>query len=281
MINYLRFAIKMNPFSEYLADILAYELGAIGFESFELQEDGVSAFIQEPDWKGALFSEVIHDVAKLYETQISFKKERIVQQNWNEEWEKHYFKPILVDDVCLIRSSFHTNLPNAKYDIVIDPKMSFGTGHHETTSLMLRWILEEVLVDKAVLDMGCGTAVLAILAKMRGANKVWAVDIDEWCYVNAKENILVNAVDTIQVFQGGAEVVDNEKFDVIFANINLNVLLEYMPQYVACLPKNGILFMSGFYLSDLSHIHDLAIKLGLRQIGYKEKNNWIAVKYCL
>lgn len=111
---------------------------------------------------------------------------------------------------------------------------------------MLRWILEEVLVDKAVLDMGCGTAVLAILAKMRGANKVWAVDIDEWCYVNAKENILVNAVDTIQVFQGGAEVVDNEKFDVIFANINLNVLLEYMPQYVACLSKNGILFMSGF-----------------------------------
>ncbi len=280
MINYLRFALKITPFSEYLADILAYELGNIGFESFDMQDDGVSAFIQEPDWKETSFSDVITNFCELYETKIGVEKELIVQQNWNEEWEKHYFKPILVDDVCLIRSSFHTDLPSAKYDIVIDPKMSFGTGHHETTSLMLKWILEEPLDNKDVLDMGCGTAVLGILAKMRGANKVWAVDIDEWCYINAQENIAINSVETIRVFQGGAELIENEQFDVIFANINLNVLLAYMSDYVASLSPQGTLLMSGFYLSDLPLIDNAAKELGLKQIGYKGKNNWVAVKYC-
>jgi ribosomal protein L11 methyltransferase len=280
MINYLRFAIKIDPFSEYLSDLLAYELGEIGFESFDLQENVLLAFIQEPDWKEEGYIVLIDRFNKTYFTSISFEKELIIQKNWNEEWEKNYFQPILVDNMCLIRSSFHTNLPSAKYDIVIDPKMSFGTGHHETTSLMLKWILEEPLVNKDVLDMGCGTAVLAILAKMREANKVWAVDIDEWCYINAQENIAINAVDTIRVFQGGAELIENEQFDVIFANINLNVLLAYMSHYVASLSENGTLIMSGFYLSDLPLIDNAAKELGLKQIGYKGKNNWVAVKYC-
>ncbi len=281
MINYLRFAIKISPFDDYLSDILAYELGTIAFESFDLQGEELSAFVQEPLFDVASFAAVTDSFKETYHVDLAIEQEIIVQKNWNEEWEKHYFNPILIGNECLIRSSFHTDLPTATYEIQIDPKMSFGTGHHETTSMMVEWVLEEPMQGKSVLDMGCGTAVLAILASMRGAIKVWAVDIDEWCFANAQENIALNNVNDIKILQGGSEVIENEHFDTIIANINLNILLENMPYYVKALNNNGVLVMSGFYLSDLPALNNMATQLGLSQIAYKEKNNWVSVKYCL
>ena len=199
-------------------------------------------------------------------------------KNWNEEWEKHFFQPIVIGDKCVIHSTFHTDVPVAQYDIIIDPKMSFGTGHHATTSNMLSWILDDDMSGKRVLDMGCGTAVLGILAKKKGAASVLAIDIDEWCYDNALESASLNKVD-IQVLLGDASLLQEKQFDVILANINRNILLNDMAAYVACLPQGGCLYMSGFYTQDIPVIAECAVQLGMQQVGVKEQNNWVAVKF--
>jgi ribosomal protein L11 methyltransferase len=275
-MNYLEFKLNFLPDEDYVADLLAAELGKIGFESFERTEEGLTAFIDQRSFNETDFSNLLNGFE--YAESIRFESREIEQVNWNEEWEKHFFEPIIIGDECLIHSSFHKNLPVAKYDIVIDPKMSFGTGHHETTSLMIGEILQMDLHGKTVLDMGCGTAVLAILAAMKGAKHVTAIDIDTWCVENSIENIHKNNVPEIEVLLGDADSLLGKSFHIIIANINRNILLNDIKKYAACLGAGDALYMSGFYVEDIPVIEQEAAKYHFKLDSYKEKNNWAVVK---
>lgn len=275
-MQYLELKLAIQPNDDYVVDLLASFLGEIGFESFEEDIDGMLAFIRKD-----MFDEdaLVHLISNFpYTSDIQYSIANVDEVNWNEEWEKHYFEPIVIGNQCVIHSSFHTDVPSAEYDIVIDPKMSFGTGHHETTSMMIEEILDADLKGKSVLDMGCGTAVLGILAAKRGASPVLAIDIDPWCTENSKENIQNNRVEWIQVVLGGAEQLENVKVDVIFANINRNILLEDIKKYSACLGEGGVLYMSGFYTSDIPVLMEEANRYGLQLKASREKNNWAAIK---
>jgi ribosomal protein L11 methyltransferase len=254
---------------------LIAELGELGFESFVETETGLLAYMLKSEWQDqnleSLFAFQNPDV------KISWTRKEIEQQNWNAEWEKN-FHPILVADRCMVRAPFHQ--PEAvDYDIVIEPKMSFGTGHHETTHMMLQHILDDDFEGKTVLDMGCGTGVLAILARKRGAVDVEAIDIDEWCFLNTQENVERNHCPEIKAFQGDSSLLKDKKYDVILANINRNILLEDIPTYANCLNKGGTLFLSGFYLDDLDAISSKCGAYGLEFEKNLEKNNWVAAKY--
>lgn len=276
MHHYTQVNLSIIPFEEYLSDILASSLGEIGFESFEVIDNQLIAYIQTEMFDVKELNNIMIDFP--FDAQITYTTEEVASVNWNEEWEKHYFEPILINNQCVIHSSFHQNIPQAEFDIVIDPKMSFGTGHHETTSLMIAWILKMELEGKMVLDMGCGTAVLAILAAKRGAGKLLAIDIDPWCTENSAENIVKNDVPYIQIQTGGAELLVGLQFDIVIANINRNILLNDMKAYTNCLSSGGELYMSGFYVEDIPMIQAEAEKNGMKFIGYEEKNRWVAVK---
>ena len=279
-MNYyeLRFTYQSPIETEILNDVLAAELGEIGFESFTQDEQGLQGYISDQLYDEAVLKETLA-AFPLEETTIHYVCTPVESKDWNEEWEKNYFKPIRIGNDCLIRASFHEPEPGYTYTIIIDPKMAFGTGNHETTFLMISWMLEEQLAGKRLLDMGCGTAVLAILARMKGAEKVVAIDIDEWAYTNALENIRLNHTAEIEVALGGAErIATFAPFEVIFANINRNILLQDMHHYAEALQPAGQLFMSGFYLEDLPIIAEECQRNGLRVEGYKERHNWVAVK---
>jgi len=275
-MNYREITFNYTPLDGYISDLLASYLGEIGFESFQESEDGFVAWIPEEVFDEALLKNLLTNFP--YADDINYRVEIVKQENWNEEWEKHYFEPIIIDDECVVKSSFHLDVPDCKFNIIIDPKMSFGTGHHETTSLMMSWLLSLDLKDKSLLDMGCGTAVLAILAAKKGANPVTAIDIDAWCIENSLENTSKNGVDFIQVFQGDASVLGEESYDIILANINRNILLEDISTYKKCLNPGGLLFMSGFYKEDMEMIQKESVRNGLILTDYKEKNNWVAVR---
>lgn len=271
---YLEYDFKISPLQP-TSDILIAELGELGFESFVETETGLLAYMLKSEWQDqnleSLFAFQNPDV------KISWTRKEIEQQNWNAEWEKN-FHPILVADRCMVRAPFHQ--PEAvDYDIVIEPKMSFGTGHHETTHMMLQHILDDDFEGKTVLDMGCGTGVLAILARKRGAVDVEAIDIDEWCFLNTQENVERNHCPEIKAFQGDSSLLKDKKYDVILANINRNILLEDIPTYANCLNKGGTLFLSGFYLDDLDAISSKCGAYGLEFEKNLEKNNWVAAKY--
>jgi ribosomal protein L11 methyltransferase len=274
MINYVGYTFKVLP-KEPATEILIAQLGAAGFESFVENEDGVTAYIQEIDWN----AEVLKDIQILNsdEFEISFKEEVIEQTNWNSEWEKN-FEQIHVDNLVSIRAPFHEN-PNLKYDIVIEPKMSFGTGHHETTHMMVQHLLAMDLTNKKTLDMGCGTGILAIFAEMKGAQPIDAIDIDTWCYENSIENVERNNCEYISVFEGDASLLVNKKYDLIIANINRNILLNDMDSYMNCLNKEGIILFSGFYKEDIPIIDTEVSKYGLTLDTIIERNNWVALKY--
>ena len=273
---YIEYNFTVSPLQPG-TEILIAQLGLVNFESFVETEKGVKAYIQKPDWKESILEDI--QILSSVEFEISHSKSEIAQVNWNAEWESN-FHPIEVNGECALRAPFHTPF-NVKYEIVIEPKMSFGTGHHETTYMMLQHILENDFKGKSVLDMGCGTAVLAILADMRGATTIDAVDIDEWCFENSIENVERNNCSTISVYQGDASFLSDKKYDSIIANINRNILLQDMETYCNCLNKGGELYLSGFYKEDLSLIKDTCTKLGLTFVTNKEKNNWIAAKFVL
>ena len=274
--NYLEFKFKIEPLQP-ASEILVAELGYLGFESFVEDEDGISAYIPAEEYEDDLLVGV--HVLQSKEFEISYSKTEIDQMNWNEEWEKN-FNPILVDDVCSIRAPFHED-PDTEFDIVIEPKMSFGTGHHATTHMMIQHILKNNWEDKTVLDMGCGTGVLAILSSLKGAKIVDAIDIDNWCYQNTLENIARNECDTINVEEGGAELLQDRQYDMILANINRNILLRDIPVYVNCLNRGGNLFLSGFYEEDIPVIKKACSALNLKYVEYFERNNWVALKFSL
>lgn len=234
-MQYNQVLFKCDPYSETVTDILSAMLAEIGFESFVRGEDALEAYVPQPLFSRSELDQVLADLP--LEVEISYTVQTMEDKNWNEEWEKNYFNPIVIGDECCIHSSFHQPEGTYRYPILIDPKMSFGTGHHQTTLLILKEILAMELSGKCVLDMGCGTGVLAILAAMKGAAPVTAIDIEEWAYNNAMENVVLNGMTSIRVLQGGAELLGEERYDVIFANINRNILLQDLPHYEAVLKQ--------------------------------------------
>ena len=255
--------------------MLIAQLGYIGFESFVENENGVVAYIQKKDWN----SNKVEDLYLLNsnEFDITFKYNEIEQTNWNKEWEKN-FNPIQVNGQVSIRAPFHEN-PSLNFDIVIEPKMSFGTGHHETTHMMVQHLLALDLKNKKVLDMGCGTGILAIFAEMKGAQPTDAIDIDSWCYQNSLENVQRNGCKHITVLEGDSSLLKGKEYDVVIANINRNILLSDMKIYTDCLSEKGVLLLSGFYKDDISIIESEVIKHGLVLDKMIQKNNWVALKY--
>jgi ribosomal protein L11 methyltransferase len=274
MINYIGYTFKVIP-KEPGTEILIAQLGFAGFESFVENEDGVTAYIQEGDWNEQILEDI--QILSSKEFEISYVEEVIEQINWNSEWEKN-FEPIQVDDLVSIRAPFHQN-PQLPYDIVIEPKMSFGTGHHETTHMMVQQLLHLNLTNKKVLDMGCGTGILAIFAEMKGANPIDAIDIDNWCYVNSIENVERNNCTHISVFEGDAALLKDKNYDVIIANINRNILLNDMEAYMNCLNNNGVILFSGFYKEDIPVIDAEVTKYGLKLVKTIERNNWVSLQY--
>ena len=273
-MNYIGYHFEIEPLQPG-SDILIAELGEEGFESFVETEKGISAFIQKKDWHKDILKNV--QILSSGEFRITFTYEEIEQVNWNTEWEKN-FEPIMVNDTVSVRAPFHEKT-DLQYDIVIEPKMSFGTGHHETTHLMIQQLLSADLKDKTVLDMGSGTGILAIMAELRGSKCVDAIDIDDWCYENALENAARNHCTKIHVFKGDASLLTDKNYDVIIANINRNVLINDLPVYYKCLNKGGILLLSGFYREDIPFIKKAATGLGLKEGDVLEKNNWISLKF--
>lgn len=273
--TYLEFQFTVEP-KEPGTEILIAELGYAGFESFVETEEGVLAYIQMDGWREGMLQEI--QILTSSEFKIQYIQQEIAQVNWNEEWEKN-FDPIVVDGTCAVRAPFHPPF-DVPFEIIIEPKMSFGTGHHETTFMMLQFILEHDFKGKKVLDMGCGTAVLAILAKMKGAGEVDAIDIDDWCVENSLENVARNNCDSIRVVLGDASILPSSAvYDTLIANINRNILLNDMAIYAGCLKKEGELYLSGFYKEDLPVIKECCNKLGMQFVDYKEKNNWISAKF--
>nr|WP_298999722.1 50S ribosomal protein L11 methyltransferase [uncultured Allomuricauda sp.] len=273
---YIEFDFTISP-REPFSDILIAELGELGFESFLETDSGVLAYILESDRKKSVLEDLF--VIQNPDVSISWTQKEIPQQNWNAEWEKN-FHPIHVDGVCSVRAPFHSP-ENVEYDIIIEPKMSFGTGHHETTYMMLKRMLTLDFDGKSVLDMGCGTGVLAILSQMKGASHVDAIDIDEWCYINTKENIERNQSHGIQAFQGDVGLLEGREYDVILANINRNILLKDIPEYSKSLKAKGFLLLSGFYIEDLKSIKNACASIKMDFIDNLEKNNWVAALFQL
>ena len=273
-MTYLSYTFNVAPLGVGV-EILIAELGYAGFESFVETNKGVTAYIQKNEWHDAILDDV--SVLKSQEFKISYTIEQIEQTNWNAEWEKN-FNPIVVDDKCTVRAPFHEAL-GTKYDIVIEPKMSFGTGHHETTHMMIQHILNTDFKNKSVLDMGCGTAVLAILAEFKGAASVDAIDIDNWCYLNSLENVERNSCSKISVFEGDAALLKGRFYDVIIANINRNILLQDLSVYDKCLNQGGVLLLSGFYDDDIPLIETKCNSMSLELNTVLEKNKWVSLKF--
>ena len=271
---YIEYNFTVTP-KEPATEILIAELGNVGFESFIENENGVIAYIQKVSWNDSILDSIF--VLNSNEFLIDYIKSEVAQTNWNAEWEKN-FEAIHVDNLVSIRAPFHKN-PHLKYDIVIEPKMSFGTGHHETTHMMIQHLLNLNLDNKKVLDMGCGTGILAIFAEMKGANPTDAIDIDNWCYLNSLENIGRNNCQFISVFEGDSSLLINKKYDVIIANINRNILLADMETYTNCSNQNGVLLLSGFYKEDILIINEEVSKFNLKLETTIERNNWVALKY--
>ena len=274
--SYIAYHFKIEP-KDPGADILLAELGELAFDSFVETEEGLSAYIQVNDDTADLLNDVY--ILNNPEFKVSYVTEEIEQVNWNEEWEKN-FEPINVDDLCYVRAPFHET-KNVPYEIVIEPKMSFGTGHHETTFMMMKHLLNIDVTNMEVLDMGCGTAILAILALMKGAKHADAIDIDNWCYLNSIENAERNNITNINVYEGDAELLADKtnKYDLVIANINRNILLNDMEAYAKTLKTGGIILFSGFYTEDITAIEEAANKQNMFLDNQLERNNWVSLKF--
>lgn len=271
---YLGYHFTIEP-KEPGSEILIAELGEKAFETFTETETGISAYVKKDLWDENILDDIY--ILESEEFKIEYTVEEIDQVNWNEEWEKN-FEAIDVDGKCHVRAPFHPKT-NAEYDIVIEPKMSFGTGHHETTHMMIQHLLEMNVEGLKTLDMGCGTAILAILAEMKGAQPIDAIDIDNWCYLNSIENAERNNCKHISVYEGDAALLAGKKYDLIIANINRNILLNDMQSYVDCLNKGGIILFSGFYEEDIPFIDASCTEKGLTYVKKFQRNNWVSLKY--
>ncbi len=280
-MKYFEVTFTTQPCNETTNDVVSALAGEIGFESFVEWENGVQAYIQQNLFDEEALKEMVNEFP-LPDTHITYTMQEAEDKDWNEEWEKNFFQPIVIGDRCCIHSTFHKDTPKTEYEILINPQMAFGTGHHETTSSIICELLDADLNGKNVLDMGCGTSILAILASMRGAKAVTTIDIDDWCVNNSRDNIALNNIHNIEVKWGDAALLEgHEPFDVIIANINRNILLADMSRYAACMHSGSELFMSGFYVEDIPAIQEKAESLGMTFLHHREKNNWAAVKFVM
>lgn len=272
-MQYSQSTFNISANQSFVKDIWINRLSELGYESFvDLDNNDILAYIQTSQFDSDMLNNALNDFH--YEGITYVKTELCEDKDWNEEWEKNYFQPIIINDDCIIHSSFQKPDKAYKYDITINPRMAFGTGHHQTTYMILSYLLSADLQNKALLDMGCGTAVLAILAAKRGAKPLTAIDIDTWCTDNAKENCQLNGVSNIDIITSDAKALSDKHFDIILANINRNILIMDMPKYVSCLNKSGKLVISGFYTEDLPLLEDKAAHLNMRLIAVTEKDHW-------
>ena len=269
-MNYIEVEFILEPLLPS-REVLVYELGELNYESFVNIPKGIKAYIPIADYDEDCFDSL--QALKIPGLNFSYLTKEIVQKNWNELWEKD-FDSIVIEDKCIIRAPFHNQPEPGIMDVVISPKMSFGTGHHQTTYMIAAKLFDLQLNDIDVLDMGCGTGVLAIIAKKNGANMVWAVDVEEFAYENTLENCLRNDVSDIYVFRGDATCLTNQRFHLILANINRNILLEDMEAYADQLIEDGLLILSGFYKTDFEVINQKAVDLGLVFVEMLEKEGW-------
>ncbi len=285
-MKYIEFIWHALPMNDIAYDLLAADLGEIGFESFIQEDDVLKAYVQDTLLDMEAIDALVDDFA-LPEVKLTYTHDAVEDKNWNEEWEKNYFQPIVVGNRCVVHSTFHKDVPEAEYAIVINPQMSFGTGHHSTTSLVLQYLLDDEAIvlrnnlqGGRVLDMGCGTSILGIMASKRGALSVFGVDIDEHCIINSEENVVLNHVDNLKVQLGDAtSLAGTGPYNVVVANINRNILLNDMKYYVAEMADKACLIMSGFYTEDVAAIQACAEDLGLKKLEQRTNDNWAALLF--
>lgn len=267
-----RLSVTCDPL---FSEILIAEISQAGFDSFLENENGFEAYAEVDRFDESLVAEIKNKYDQV--KPLLFSWDRIEKKNWNEEWEKSY-EPIIVDDRCVIRAEFHQIKKEYPYTITITPKMSFGTGHHQTTYLMIKAQMDMDHKNKMVMDAGCGTAILSIMASKLGAKSVEAFDIDEWSVINGKENIEVNNCENINIRQGMiSELTFEDNYDIILANINKNILLQELPQYVAYLNPGGYLLLSGFYEKDIPDLMTRVHGYQLKQVSSDVRENWASL----
>lgn len=277
MNDYREVRINVSPCSETVTDILAQFLSEAGYESFVADENGLTSYIRNELYDPAPVAEIIENFP-IEDIKMEVSDIFVEGRDWNSEWEQHYFKPIIVNGQCVIHSSFHKDIPQAEYDIVIDPKMAFGTGHHQTTSLIIERLLSMNLDKKSIIDMGTGTGILAILAAMRGASPITAIEIDPMAHVNAVENVKLNGHPEIDVVLGDASALSNvQSADILLANINRNIIVGDMESYSKALKAEGTMILSGFYEEDIPVVAKAAEQYGLKQTDYTTRDRWASL----
>ncbi len=268
---YTQISFKLNPDTTENREILVAMLAELPFESFDETDEQIMGYI--PGESANL--DEIGEITAFLSFTVELSSEAIPDKNWNEVWEKNYFKPLLIGGRCLVRAPFHTEYEPAEFELVIEPKMAFGTGNHETTTLVAEQILNMDLTGKTVLDMGCGTGILGMLASMKGAKSVVAIDIDSWSYESTVENAKLNNITNLEARHGDASLLGGESFEIIFANIHKNVIVGDLPVYESVLQAGGNIYLSGFYTHDMPDVKAKAESLGLVETGFQEKNNWV------
>lgn len=277
-MNYIELEFTCKRIQDWQQDLLINDLAEIGFDTFEDTDKGFNAFIPEPNFDFSSLETLLLQLPE--EVDISYQVKNIAHQNWNKIWEEN-FQPLTIGEKCYVRATFHeSKAKEYPIEIVVDPKMAFGTGHHQTTSLMMEYLLEEDLKGKRVLDMGCGTGILGILSLKRGAEFVVAIDNDPVCCESTLENSKLNKVDSLSVLLGDSNVIPKQKFNLIIANINRNILLEQVSDYSSALPTGGVLLLSGFYEGeDLEILKAKAESEGFQFLSYKARDRWVAARF--
>lgn len=280
-MKYYEVTFILKPNSEAACDILSALTGSVGFESFVFTEEGVKGYVQQQFFNSSELDVLLADFP-IPETSISYQVIEAEDKNWNEEWEQNGFDPICINKELVVHSTNHIHIPEARYQIKINPCLAFGTGSHQTTYMIIQQILTLDLTNKSVLDAGCGTGILAILCSLRGANPIMAYDIDEWSVKNTLENINLNKALNIEVKEGDSNVIAEYKpFDIILANINRNILLTDIPRFTAVMQTGSLLIISGFYTEDIPILKEKAEKYGLTCIHKMEKENWASLQFRL
>lgn len=277
-MNYIEVAFTCQRIEGWQQDLLINDLAAEGYDTFEETDGGFNAFIPEPNFNPAVLETLLLQLSE--DIQLTYEVINVAHQNWNKIWEDN-FQPLTVGDACYVRATFHeSKADDYRVEIVIDPKMAFGTGHHQTTSLMMEFLLEEEFEGKKVLDMGCGTGILGILALKLGAESVLAIDNDPVCCESSLENAKLNQVEALTVICGDKQSIPNQTYATVIANINRNILLDQLPSYAQAIEKGGTLFMSGFYEGeDLEMLKTKANSLGLEYVNCKIRDRWTAAKF--